>query len=99
MAEGEQLISLDYEVFGKVQGVFFRKYTQAQGGRLGLVGWVQNTDTETVRGQIQGSASKVREMQEWLQTKGSPKSKISKAEFQNERRIPQLEHRTFTVRK
>nr|XP_039325197.1 acylphosphatase-1 isoform X2 [Saimiri boliviensis boliviensis] len=28
MAEGDTLISVDYEVFGKVQGVFFRKYTQ-----------------------------------------------------------------------
>ncbi|XP_007450332.1 PREDICTED: acylphosphatase-1-like, partial [Lipotes vexillifer] len=28
MAEGDPLISVDYEVFGKVQGVFFRKYTQ-----------------------------------------------------------------------
>lgn len=24
----EELISVDYEVFGRVQGVFFRKYTQ-----------------------------------------------------------------------
>lgn len=24
----EDLISVDYEIFGKVQGVFFRKYTQ-----------------------------------------------------------------------
>lgn len=28
MAEGDGLISVDYEVFGKVQGVYFRKYTQ-----------------------------------------------------------------------
>lgn len=28
MAEGDSLISVDYEVFGKVQGVFFRKHTQ-----------------------------------------------------------------------
>ncbi|XP_044087582.1 acylphosphatase-1 isoform X2 [Neovison vison] len=28
MAEGDTLISVDYEIFGKVQGVFFRKYTQ-----------------------------------------------------------------------
>lgn len=28
MAEGEGLISVDYEVFGKVQKVFFRKHTQ-----------------------------------------------------------------------
>lgn len=24
----EELISVDYEIFGKVQGVFFRKHTQ-----------------------------------------------------------------------
>ncbi|KAI2572072.1 ACYP1 isoform 5 [Pan troglodytes] len=28
MAEGNTLISVDYEIFGKVQGVFFRKHTQ-----------------------------------------------------------------------
>lgn len=33
MAEGDTLISVDYEVFGKVQGVFFRKYTQVCGPR------------------------------------------------------------------
>lgn len=32
MAEGEGLVSVDYEVSGKVQGVFFRKYTQVRGG-------------------------------------------------------------------
>lgn len=31
MAEGEGLVSVDYEVSGKVQGVFFRKYTQVAG--------------------------------------------------------------------
>ncbi|XP_036593188.1 acylphosphatase-1 isoform X4 [Trichosurus vulpecula] len=30
MAEGHTLLSVDYEIFGKVQGVFFRKYTQAR---------------------------------------------------------------------
>ena len=33
MAEGDTLISVDYEIFGKVQGVFFRKYTQVRGLR------------------------------------------------------------------
>ena len=27
MVDSEELISFDYEVFGKVQGVYFRKYT------------------------------------------------------------------------
>lgn len=28
----EDLISVDYEIFGRVQGVFFRKYTQVSVG-------------------------------------------------------------------
>lgn len=30
MADGDGLLSVDYEVHGKVQGVFFRKYTQVR---------------------------------------------------------------------
>ncbi|XP_068948351.1 acylphosphatase-1 isoform X1 [Petaurus breviceps papuanus] len=97
MAEGHTLLSVDYEIFGKVQGVFFRKYTQAEGKKLGLVGWVQNTDQGTVQGQIQGPTAQVRIMQEWLKTKGSPKSRIDKAKFHNEKVIPKLEHKDFQI--
>ncbi|XP_075048168.1 acylphosphatase-1 [Mixophyes fleayi] len=99
MAEGDTLISLDYEVFGKVQGVFFRKYTQGEGARLGLVGWVRNTETGTVRGQLQGPIARVREMQEWLQNRGSPKSRIKEAQFHNEKKIQRLEYSIFQIRK
>ncbi|XP_034624396.1 acylphosphatase-1 isoform X1 [Trachemys scripta elegans] len=97
MTEGDSLISVDYEVFGKVQGVFFRKYTQAEGKKLGLVGWVQNTEDGTVQGQIQGPSVKVRELQEWLRKTGSPKSHINRAEFRNEKKIVALEYRNFSI--
>ena len=136
----EDLVSVDYEVFGRVQGVFFRKYTQvslpsslslslsrsslqfysyeithipfqahypsslsvfiifqAEGKKLGLVGWVQNTDSGTVQGQLQGPRSKVKEMQKWLKSTGSPKSRISKAEFKNEKTVDSLEHSSFSI--
>ncbi|XP_019940603.1 acylphosphatase-1 isoform X2 [Paralichthys olivaceus] len=93
----EHLVSVDYEVFGRVQGVFFRKYTQAEGKKLGLVGWVQNTDSGTVQGQLQGPRSKVNEMQEWLKSTGSPKSHISKAEFKNEKTVDSLDHSSFNI--
>ncbi|KAM6336032.1 acylphosphatase-1 [Podargus strigoides] len=99
MAEGEGLLSVDYEVFGKVQGVFFRKYTQREAQRLGLVGWVQNTSHNTVRGQIQGPTARVRELQEWLRKVGSPQSRISRAEFSNEKKITALEHKDFQILK
>ncbi|TFK12543.1 mitochondrial intermembrane space import and assembly protein 40 [Platysternon megacephalum] len=97
MTEGDSLVSVDYEVFGKVQGVFFRKYTQAEGKKLGLVGWVQNTEDGTVQGQIQGPSVKVRELQEWLRKTGSPKSHINRAEFRNEKKIVALEYRNFSI--
>ena len=37
------LVSVDYEVFGRVQGVFFRKYTAKQANALKLNGWIMNT--------------------------------------------------------
>ncbi|XP_038621699.1 acylphosphatase-1 [Tachyglossus aculeatus] len=99
MAEGHGLMSVDYEISGKVQGVFFRKYTQAEGKKLGLVGWVQNTAQGTVRGQMQGPPAQVRDLQEWLRTKGSPKSHIEKAHFFNERSLAQLDYSDFQIRK
>ncbi|NXK73242.1 ACYP1 protein, partial [Amazona guildingii] len=97
MAEGEGLLSVDYEVSGKVQGVFFRKYTQGEAKRLRLVGWVQNTSHGTVQGQVQGPSARVRELQEWLRKTGSPQSRISRAEFRNEKKIEALEHNNFQI--
>uniref|UniRef100_UPI003AAED615 acylphosphatase-1 n=1 Tax=Centroberyx gerrardi TaxID=166262 RepID=UPI003AAED615 len=93
----EDLVSVDYEVFGRVQGVFFRKYTHAEGKKLGLVGWVQNTEAGTVQGQLQGPSNKVKEMQQWLKSTGSPKSQIIKAEFKNEKKVESLDHSTFKI--
>ncbi|KAM3824806.1 acylphosphatase-1-like isoform 1-T1 [Vipera latastei] len=58
MASSE-LWAIDYEIYGEVQGVFFRKYTEDQGRKLGLVGWVKNTAHGTVTGQVQGTKEKV----------------------------------------
>ncbi|XP_031449762.1 acylphosphatase-1 [Phasianus colchicus] len=99
MAGSEGLVSVDYEVSGRVQGVFFRKYTQSEAKRLGLVGWVRNTSHGTVQGQAQGPAARVRELQEWLRKIGSPQSRISRAEFTNEKEIAALEHSDFQIRK
>ncbi|XP_059947584.1 acylphosphatase-1-like [Mesoplodon densirostris] len=95
MAEGYTLISVDFEVFGKVQGDFFRKYTQAESKKLRLVGWLQNTDQGTVQGQLQGPTSKVHHMQEWLETRGSPKSHTDRASFNNEKVILKLDYSDF----
>ena len=95
----ETLISCDFEIFGKVQGVFFRKHTQQEASKLKLVGWVKNTESGTVQGHIEGPKNDVMKMKTWLQTKGSPKSKITKANFSNETTINQVNGQGFNVSK
>ncbi|WAR19247.1 ACYP1-like protein [Mya arenaria] len=66
MAAAGRLTSVDFEIFGLVQGVFFRKHTQIQAKALGLVGWCLNTRHNTVQGQVQGPNAKIIEMYERL---------------------------------
>ncbi|KPP79000.1 hypothetical protein Z043_101456 [Scleropages formosus] len=62
--EGAKLRSVDFEIFGHVQGVCFRMYSEAEGQRLGLSGWVKNTRRGTVVGQVQGPPHLVNEIKE-----------------------------------
>jgi len=75
---------MKYEVFGKVQGVYFRKHTKETADNLGIVGWVTNTERGTVVGEAVGDDSNIKKLSQWLKNKGSPKSRIDKAEIKIE---------------
>ncbi|KAM9461582.1 acylphosphatase-2 [Clarias gariepinus] len=97
--------SVDFEVFGIVQGVFFRmsgdvtvQHTEKEAKKLGVSGWVKNTREGTVIGQVQGPPEKVSQMKHWLRNIGSPSSRIDRAEFTNERDISKLEMSGFGTR-
>ncbi|CAF5177209.1 unnamed protein product, partial [Rotaria magnacalcarata] len=92
-------VSCDFEVFGTVQGVFFRKHTQKEATKLNLVGWVKNASSGTVQGHMEGRKDNINKMKTWLRTTGSPKSKITKADFSNEKTITQLNGTSFNVNK
>lgn len=92
-------VTTDFEVFGKVQGVYFRKHTQKKATELGLKGWVMNTAQGTVIGQIQGPPVAVDDMKIWLQKVGSPKSRIEKAAFKNEGPVASCAFRSFDIRR
>ncbi|KAM9732621.1 acylphosphatase-2 [Menidia menidia] len=94
----DKLNSVDFEIFGNVQGVCFRMYTEDQGRSLGLSGWVKNTRQGTVIGQVQGPADRVCDMKNWLKNVGSPSSRIDRAVFTNERNISKLEIHGFSTR-
>ncbi|MFP7753570.1 acylphosphatase [Thermodesulfobacteriota bacterium B35] len=64
-------------VHGRVQGVFFRDYTQRQAEMLGLDGWVRNLPDGTVEVVFEGEADRVDAMCAWLE-QGSPLSRVSR---------------------
>lgn len=73
---------ISFEVHGKVQKVYFRKYTQDEATKLGLLGWVKNLDNgTTVKGEAVGPKEAIEKFKHWLAHVGSPSSKIDKADF------------------
>ena len=76
----QQLYIMHYEVFGKVQRVFMRKYTIQTAQKLKISGYVFNTEKGTVKGEACSTKSRLLKLKTWLSTKGSPKSKIDHAE-------------------
>ncbi|XP_077469464.1 acylphosphatase 2, muscle type [Stigmatopora argus] len=98
MSTDRQLLAVDFEVFGHVQGVCFRMFTEKEAARLGLVGWVKNTRGGTVLGQMQGPPDAVERMKAWLSKVGSPGSRITKTSFSNERTLAALELSGFQTR-
>ncbi|XP_024408564.1 acylphosphatase-2 isoform X2 [Desmodus rotundus] len=98
MSTAGPLKSVDYEVFGRVQGVCFRMYTEGEAKKIGVVGWVKNTSQGTVTGQVQGPEEKVNSMKSWLSKVGSPSSRIDRTDFSNEKTISKLEYSNFSIR-
>uniref|UniRef100_A0A182NYM1 Acylphosphatase n=1 Tax=Anopheles dirus TaxID=7168 RepID=A0A182NYM1_9DIPT len=94
-----KLLACDFEVFGIVQGVFFRKYTQKQAVGLGMRGWCMNTRDGSVKGQLEGEEKSFNEMKYWLQTKGSPSSRIDKAVFSVPIEISTYSFKDFSIRR
>jgi acylphosphatase len=75
-------INRQIKVFGKVQGVYFRAFTEKKANQLGLCGWVKNEPDDSVLIEVEGHLMKVDEMTEWAKT-GSPLSKVSHIEFKD----------------
>ncbi len=93
-----KLVRIEFEVYGQVQGVFFRHYTKLKCDELNLRGWCRNTVNETVRGVIEGDPNRISTMKKWLQHEGSPGSKIEKVHFISETPIKNYSFQDFEIR-
>ncbi|DBA87239.1 TPA: Acylphosphatase-2 [Trebouxia sp. C0004] len=91
--------AFDFEVFGKVQGVFFRAATIKEAKKLGVVGHVKNTSSGTVTGEVQGEPKPASQMKDWLQHKGPSGAKIDKCSITNEKSdLDKLTYSSFEKR-
>lgn len=60
--------AVDVVVTGRVQGVSFRMYTEAEARRLGVAGWVRNEPDGSVAGHFEGGEDAVRELVDWCRS-------------------------------
>ena len=67
-------------IFGRVQGVYFRKSTHQQATRQNLTGWVRNRKEGTVEILAQGKEEDLLALLKWCE-KGPPFAKVDRIEI------------------
>ena len=67
-------------ISGRVQGVWFRASTKEKAEKLGLTGWVMNTNDGKVEALFQGEEKILLEMLSWCH-QGPPNSKVENVEI------------------
>lgn len=66
---------LEATVYGRVQGVSFRHYTQQKANELNLTGWAANQPDRTVRVVAEGPIDQLEKLLKWL-WHGSPVARV-----------------------
>lgn len=74
------------KVTGRVQGVWFRKYTQEAARSFGVTGFVANAPDGSVVLEAEGNREELRKMLDWLWT-GSPLSKVEEVAHEEGTRV------------
>lgn len=70
---------LNLKIFGDVQGVNFRYYTQEAAQRFGLAGWVRNNPDGTVECETEGEEESLEKFLEWAK-RGPPWARVERVE-------------------
>ncbi|XP_013196669.2 acylphosphatase-1 [Amyelois transitella] len=93
-----ELLSVEFEVYGQVQGCYFTKYCKELAEQLGLGGWVKNSKKGTIVGKIQGNKAAMDHMIDWLSTTGSPGCKIEKCDLLKVEHLLRSDYTDFSIR-
>jgi len=96
--EGNPIVSVEYELYGQVQGVFFQKYAKEVAEQLKIGGWIKNTKKGTICGRLQGLKTSLQEMLEWMVTEGSPGSRVEKVDLTQWEFTAVQDFKNFSIR-
>ena len=88
------LQTVSITISGRVQGVFFRKYTIDAAIKSGVTGFVMNTLKGDVYIEATGTESAIAELVKWCHA-GSPWSKVEKVSIHQ---IPFQHYEGFNIR-
>lgn len=84
------------EIYGRVQGVFFRASTREEGRRLGVFGWVRNRRDGSVEAVVEGAEKSVDQLVEWAQN-GPTRASVERLEVSEEQYLGEFDD--FRVRR
>jgi acylphosphatase len=73
--------AIHFKVSGRVQGVWFRAYTQDAATRNGLLGWVRNLRDGRVEGWAEGEEAHLEQLITFLH-QGSPHARVDDLEVE-----------------
>ncbi len=59
-------LTLNVQVAGRVQGVWFRRFTQQKAEACGVTGWVRNLSDGRVEALLCGDEKNVRQVEAWM---------------------------------
>lgn len=71
--------TIEVQVYGVVQGVFFRQSTQEKARELGLAGWVENRSDGSVRMRAAGSDDALEDLTRWC-WQGPERARVERVE-------------------
>lgn len=86
-----QFKSFQATVYGRVQGVSFRHYTQLEAQRLGVKGWVANQRDGSVRVVAEAEEQVLQQFEQFLHT-GSPYANVSRVDINWEPATDEFTH-------
>ncbi len=75
------ILQYNITVTGKVQGVWFRKYTHQKARELKLFGFVKNQSDGSVYIEAVGDKKTLYDFIDWLKTEGSPLSQVTEVTY------------------